>query len=783
VDLFVAWLVFPLLAFALCGGCGLLVDRFTGRATPRALVPIVGFALIVVVGQFLTLGDATAGLTTPAVVILALAGYAVGLRGRWTRVAPWCAAAAIGVFAVYAAPIVLSGDPTIAGFIKLDDTATWLALTDRVMDHGRDLSGLAPSTYEATLAFNLGDGYPIGVFLPFGVGVELLGTDPAWLIQPYIAFLAALLALGLWSLARPLIASPRLRAAAAFVAAQPALLYGYYLWGGVKEVAAAALIAGTAALAVALLERPRSAAALVAPVLASAGLLGILSAGGLIWLAPVLMGIAVPLGRAIGARATAIRAAGALAGVAVLSIPLAVSGALLPPTSSPLTDHAARGNLIEPLEPAQAAGIWISGDFRLDPAQPFITYLLIAVAVFAAVGGLVWAARSARPGPLIYVIGSLGAGLVLLLIGSPWVGGKAMATASPAIPLAAMLAIGWLAVGGRRVAAGALALAVAGGVLWSNALGYRDVSLAPHGQLAELAQIGDRVAGEGPTLMTEYEPYGVRHFLRDSDAEGISELRRHTIPLTDGSLVDKGFAADTDAVDPAALAFFRTLVVRRSPAESRPPAAYRLTWRGRYYEVWQRDPATTALPARLGLGDDFDPYGVPRCDDVRNLATQGDLVAAQGPEPVIVPLSQASYPRTWSTPSTRFKPVPSSAGTITADVRVPESGDYEVWIGGSIRPQVDLTVDGHAIGSARGEINNLGGYVSLGSAQLDPGVHRVDVDFHGSDLHPGSGGQATAIGPLVLSGATAADSSLVRVATGDAQSLCGKPSDWIEVAQ
>jgi hypothetical protein len=409
--------------------------------------------------------------------------------------------------------------------------------------------------------------------------------------------------------------------------------------------------------------------------------------------------------------------------------------------------------------------------------------MLIGVVVFAAVGGLVWAARLSRPGPLIYVIGSLGAGLVLVLIGSPWVDGKAMATASPAIPFAAMLAIGWLAVGGRRVAAGALALAVVGGVLWSNALGYRDVSLAPHGQLAELEEIGDRVAGEGPTLMTEYEPYGVRHFLRDSDAEGISELRRHTIPLTDGSLVDKGFAADTDAVDPAALAFFRTLVVRRSPAESRPPAAYALTWRGRYYEVWQREPSTIALPTRLGLGDNFDPYGVPRCDDVRNLATQGDLVAAQGPEPVIVPLSQTSYPRAWSTPRTRFEPVPSSAGMIAADVRIVRSGDYEVWIGGSIRPQVDLTVDGRPAGSVRGELNNLGGYVSLGSAQVGPGIHRVGIRFHGSDLHPGSGGQATAIGPLVLTTATAADSSLVQVAAADADSLCGKQLDWIEVAQ
>ena len=117
------------------------------------------------------------------------------------------------VFAVYAAPIVLSGEPTVAGFIKLDDTATWLALTDRLADHGRDLGGLAPSSYEATLAFNLGDGYPIGVFVPLVVARDLTGYDPAWLIAPYMAVLAVLLAGGLWAIAPRPVASHAARAA------------------------------------------------------------------------------------------------------------------------------------------------------------------------------------------------------------------------------------------------------------------------------------------------------------------------------------------------------------------------------------------------------------------------------------------------------------------------------------------------------------------------------------------------------------------------------------------
>ena len=97
--------------------------------------------------------------------------------------------------------------------------------------------------------FNLADGYPVGAFIPLGVGRALVPMDAAWLIQPYMALLAVLLALSLWDLGGRLITSPRARALVVFAAAQPALLYGYYLWGGVKEIAAAALIALVACLA------------------------------------------------------------------------------------------------------------------------------------------------------------------------------------------------------------------------------------------------------------------------------------------------------------------------------------------------------------------------------------------------------------------------------------------------------------------------------------------------------------------------------------------------------
>ena len=81
-----------------------------------------------------------------------------------------------------------------------------------------------------------------------------------------------------------------------------------------------------------------------------------------------------------------------------------------------------------------------------------------------------------------------------------------------------------------------LAATVTGGVLWSNVLAYRDVTLAPESQLRELESIGSAFRGQGPTLMTEPNYYGARYFLRGLDAEGASDLRVRQVPLRDGQL-------------------------------------------------------------------------------------------------------------------------------------------------------------------------------------------------------------------------------------------------------
>ena len=88
-----------------------------------------------------------------------------------------------------------------------------------------------------------------------GVARALTGIDIAWVFQPYLACCAAAVALCLYALMAPLIASPRMRALLVFLAAQSALLYGYSLWGGIKELTAAFLLVLGVALAAAIARR------------------------------------------------------------------------------------------------------------------------------------------------------------------------------------------------------------------------------------------------------------------------------------------------------------------------------------------------------------------------------------------------------------------------------------------------------------------------------------------------------------------------------------------------
>ena len=152
------------------------------------------------------------------------------------------------------------------------------------------------------------------------------------------------------------------------------------------------------------------------------------------------------------------------------------------------------GNLIQPLSGWQLAGIWPVGDFRLR-APTLSSALLIGLVLLTAAAAIWLTVRRRQFGIVAYVGVALAGCAVLYLVGStPWVLGKALAISSPALLTAALVG-GALLLAWRRPVGVLVLLALGGGVLWSNALAYHDVLLAPRSRLAELQHIGGLVAG------------------------------------------------------------------------------------------------------------------------------------------------------------------------------------------------------------------------------------------------------------------------------------------------
>ncbi len=797
-----AFVAFPLLLTLVATGWGLLVEQVAGTRIPGALLPALGLAAL---GALLTLvSRAAPDLGLPVVASgagagLTLCAIGTGPRTGLASLRPDGAstAAALTAFALFAAPVVLSGAPAVSGYLRLDDTTTFLALGDWVFEHGRSTSGLPASTYEATLQLYLASGYPVGSMLPLVAVGRLSGQELMWLWMPFIAVLGALLALAIDVVLRPLAPDARVRVPAAILAACSALLFGFALWGGIKEVWTAALAAVVAALVPWTIESTRAGTpvavtrGLVPMAVAGAGIVSALSIAGLVWVLPA---VAV-----LGAGAAVQRGRSRLVPVALLGT-LVAAIALIPLvrqvpfvrslTQTPTSGPEWLGKLLEPLSALQVLGVWPAEDFRVDAVAALPTGLLLAAVVLGAAWALAQALSRRDWGLLAYGSVLVAAAAVLALSDWAWAEGKALAIASPVpLALAGAGAANLLSAGSRqRLAGGALLAAIAAGVVWSDALGFRGTTLTPYERHEELADINGRFAGRGPALLPEYEPYAARWFLRDLDPEGAGELRRRLVPLATGETLKPGESADIDRFALGALTDYRTLVVRRSPLASRPSSSFERAWRGRWYEVWVRRPGGRRVVEHVGLGDGVDPGAVARCADVRRLARSagptGVLVAAAPQRPAVAGLSGDGAPPSWTVlRGGLLVPDDDGAGTARTAVTVPRAGRYEVWLGGGFRGLAGVSVDGESVGSRRHELSYAGQMVPFGSTDLTAGPHDVSVRLSGGALHPGANGlDRFAIGPVALVPADD-EQTLIEVPATEPDRLCGRKLDWVEAAR
>ena len=782
LDEFAAWVLTPLVLALSSWGVGLLLERAAATRLEGGLVLPVGFAGSIVL---LTL-PFTVGLGAPFAFVLLVIAAAAGaflardhLRASLPQLPLALAAAA--AFLLYIAPVMMTGEATFAGYGFLGDNAVHFSLVDHVVDHGSRMTDISATSYGEVLSRNL-SGYPLGPHFQSAVLTWLLGTDVAWLWQSYIAFTIALAVFPAAWLLRSLGLTPWASAAGGFAAVAAYMPFSYALQGGAKELVMVLFVLLGAVFAAELADgrtTPRRAALFG---VAAAGAFGAYSTGGLPWFL-AMGGLAVTAALVFArhrAGAVLIAAAGTAVVFAVLAAPsIARAVNFYAPAKRLLESSAGAdvGNLIAKLPFWEAFGVWLVDDFRLQPAggDLTLTYALVGVsAALVALGGLYALRRRAFGIPIVLVASFA---VWLLVPAGIYIEAKLLAILAPALVLAAVAGCAALAARGLRIEGLLAAAVLAGGILVSDAMAYHGLYLAPKDRLAELEAIGERYAGRGPTMLDEFEEYG-KHFLRDADV--YVPFDGYPGKVAEFRAPGPSYASwrDVDDMTLGYLQQFKLIVRRRSPANSRPPAAYRRVYNGRYYEVWE-DTGRARAGEHLSLGSPEDPAARPRCRDVRVLARRaGDgaaLVVARRPQPVVLPAYQMAGPPYWGMDPTSHRVAAVGPGELTKSFTAP-TGRYRVWVRGTFGRGSDVIVDGRRVGHVE-YIQPPGQYSLAGETELRDGNHRVVVRRGGGNLLPGNGRDegydAVVLDPV-------AEPELERVPPSDAESLCGRRVDWIE---
>ena len=377
VDSIAAWAITPLLLCGIGLGLGLLVERALGVSLPNTLLVPVGVCLAIVAvmpGYQLGFG---AEVAAGVVVLGAAAGLLLERRGLLRRLRPGPAsAAALAAYALYLAPVVLTGRWTWTGYNFVNDTSVQLLLAAQLGERGVDVPAPGISTTAESVRVYLTSSYPLGAHSLLATLASLIPAPLAALYQPFIATLAGLATAPLYFLARRASVVPAAAGVAAFAAVAANLVYQYGLQGSIKELAMVLVLATSAAIGREMLtgERPGRLALALGVCLAAA--LSVYSSAAVPYVALLAagLGVAAALQRGSDARLLLRRAAvpgAVLLGVAAIPalLGLGVSLNVVTHTFSGAQGPQELGQLLRPLPLAQSAGVWLDGEYR-SPSRP-----------------------------------------------------------------------------------------------------------------------------------------------------------------------------------------------------------------------------------------------------------------------------------------------------------------------------------------------------------------------------------------------------------------------------
>jgi hypothetical protein len=795
-------ILFPLVLLALSGGGGLLVRRLGGGWLPGVLVLPVGFGLLVATCSFATYIGWLAPAAGYLALVLALAGIVLEARAGKLRALlpsgiPWAALAALFAFATIGAPTLLTGTPTWSGYSRIVDIGFQMDFSQHLAQAGRASLG-SGSSYDAVVNKLLNIGYPGGGQATLGAIAALIRTDLAWCYQTYHAFAAAMGALAIYSLLGRVSDSRPLRAVGAAVAIQPTALYAYALEGGIKELTTASLLMATAAVLAERLPGTEPRASVLPAAVAISGAFAAFSIGALPWLglllAMLLIVTLVPRRRLWTLASWAL-----LAGITiVISLPGIISAAtqLSGVASSAIGGvvELGLGNLAAPVPDWSAAGVWLTSDYRFPLVYHVgITHTLDVFVIVFAVLGILYALRRRS-----WTLAAIGIGAPIALAyykahSTAWLQFKSF-TITGVIVLTLAFAgacalresrirgvwlLGWLA-----------AAVIAGGVLYGNAITYHDTTLAPAARYHDLAAIGKRYAGQGPTLFPGFDEYA-EYFLREEDGSSSVNPAHGEYTLVPGISEPEGigFTFNLNQFQLPFLQKFKLVVEPRSPIGVRAPSNWDLVQQTRYFNVWRRDRPASDVYFHFplsGLPHERTSLFCKKLTQTLSVAGAGASVAyVTAPLTTEILPTSGVHPDYWHAEGSEL--VVYGAGSDRIGFALPRNASYSLWIAGSIGRPVKFILDGRPVGTVAYEERYPGQFMRIGSRALGAGAHTLSIVRGGGSLHPGSGDDVDpdtrGLGPIVMIPGESPSAHVNVVPASAAERVCGAPVgyQWMEV--
>jgi hypothetical protein len=787
-------------------GCGLLVRRLAGGALSTLLVAPTGFALVVVICAFACSYGWLAQAAGPIVAVVAVIGLGLELRGRSQRrkrprpaAWVWPALAALVAFAAVGGPVFLTGQVGWTGYTRIVDIAFQFDFAQHLADAGRTTPSSGDSSYNIVVSKLIGIGYPGGSQATLGAMATLVRTNVAWCYQAFLAFTAAMGALAIYSLLGSVTRNRLMRFVGASVAIQPNVLYGYALEAGIKELTTASLLMIVAALFAERLPGDGARRAVLPAAVAVSGAFAAFSLGIAPWLGLLLLGVlVVSLVRGGGRRRLVIESWGLFAIVAVvISLPGLITAAKLASVAGAAVGGVVDlglGNLTAPVSKWSSAGVWLTGDYRFPLVHATSSHVFDVIIIVLAVVGVLAAVLRRRWA--IVVLGVMAPVALYYFIehSTAWIQFKSFTvTAAFAVALAfagaaalqtsrrrSVSALGWLA-----------ALAVAGGVLYGNALIYHDTTLAPGARYHDLAAIAKRYAGRGPVLDPYFDEYA-EFILRDEKASTIVDPANFDFQVRPGvAPPGMSFGWDLNQLVPAYLQGFPLIVQPRSPTASRAPSNYDLIEQTRYFDVWRRDRPSSAVFFHAPLSNLPHERTPALCrvlvDQARRAGPGAQVAYAQSSVAAVANPLAGTHPVYWRAlgPSTLAG---YGSGTAEMKVTLPSSGRYSVWLQGSVGRPLTFYIDGKRLSSLGYEERYPNQFLLVDSDTLSAGAHTLRIARGGGGLHPGDGNPSAettlaTIGAIVFSREHATENSVYVAPASRMAQICAAPVgyEWLEV--